>query len=111
MRILATTMLASMFLVAPGLAAHAEDAKATIMLFQFQPGEITVKKGTTIVWTNGDDIEHSVTAGKPGKESGAFDSGFFTKGGSHAHTFNEPGTFEYFCKRHPSMKAKVVVTE
>jgi plastocyanin len=102
--------LALALLSAPGIV-HAAETSATIKLFQFQPGEITIKKGTTIVWVNGDDIEHSVTAGAPGKESGAFDSGFFKKDGSFRQTFTEAGTFDYFCKRHPSMKAKVVVTE
>lgn len=82
-------------------------AESQIKLFQFQPKEISVKAGTTIKWTNGDDIDHSVTS----KEQGQFDSGFFKKDGTYEFTFATPGTYEYFCKRHPSMKAKVVVTE
>ena len=91
--------------------APAAAADATIKLFQFQPNPIEVKAGTTVKWTNGDDIEHSVTAGAPGNESNAFDSGFFKKGGIFEFTFNEPGTYTYFCKRHNSMKATVTVTE
>ena len=53
----------------------------------------------------------SVTAGTPGKPTGAFDSGFFAKDGSFSFTFATPGTYDYFCKRHPSMKARVTVTE
>ncbi len=107
------TMIAVMALL--GLAiqpASAEDKlAASIKLFQFQPKTIAVKAGTTIEWLNGDDIEHSVTSGAPGKETGSFDSGFFKKDGKFAFTFGEPGTFTYFCKRHPSMKATVTVTE
>jgi plastocyanin len=89
----------------------AEPVKAEIKLFQFKPKTIEIAAGTTVKWENGDQIEQSVTAGSPGKPSGAFDSGFFTKDGSFEHTFSEPGTFTYFCKRHNSMTATVVVTK
>lgn len=90
--------------------AFADDAvKADIKLFQFKPKELVVKPGTTVTWTNGDAIEHSVTAGAPGKPSETFDSGFFAKGGTYAHTFDAPGSFTYFCKRHPNMQAVVKV--
>ncbi len=62
-----------------------------------------------VTWMNGDDIEHSVTAGKPGKETKAFDSGFFVKDQSYSFSFTEPGTYSYFCKRHPSMTGTVKV--
>jgi amicyanin len=106
LRIFSLSLVALLPLVS---SSHAEDA--AIKLFQFQPKEISVTAGTEITWTNGDDIEHSVTAGTPGKESNAFDSRFFKKEGQFTFIFQEPGTYDYFCKRHPSMKGKVVVTE
>jgi plastocyanin len=96
-------------LIAGTGSAMAADAK--IKLFQYQPSPIEVKAGESVTWTNGDDIEHSVTAGAPGKESGAFDSGFFKKDGTFTQAFDKPGEYDYFCKRHNSMKGKVVVTE
>lgn len=111
MKIIRTILLVPLFLAAPALSAHAEDMSAAIKLFQFQPKEITVAKGSKVTWENGDDIEHSVTSGTPGKETGAFDSGFFKKGGTYSQTFETAGSFDYFCKRHPSMKGKIVVTE
>lgn len=93
--------------VAPGLAGEA--VTVDIKLFQFKPKQLDVKRGATVTWTNGDAIEHSVTAGEPGKPSAAFDSGFFTKGGSFAHTFEAAGSFTYFCRRHPNMRAIVKV--
>lgn len=93
--------------VMPALAGDA--VNVDIKLFQFKPKELVVKEGTTVTWTNGDAIEHSVTAGEPGKPSEVFDSGFFTKGGSYAHTFEAAGSFIYFCKRHPNMHAVVKV--
>jgi plastocyanin len=105
---LKTAFICSALLIGSSIPVHATDVG--IKLFQFQPKDITVKAGETVTWLNGDDIEHSVTAGKPGKESGVFDSDFFKKDGSYSFTFNEAGSFEYFCKRHPSMKAKITVT-
>lgn len=107
-RLIATALLAVAYLtVSPVLAD--ETVKIDIKLFQFKPKELEVKKGTTVTWTNDDAIEHSVTAGKPGKAAQDFDSGFFTKGGSFSHTFDATGIFTYFCKRHPNMQATVVV--
>lgn len=105
---LAAMMLAFALSVAPATAA--ETANAQIKLFQFQPKELDVKAGTTVAWENGDDIQHSVTAGMAGKKAKGFDSGFFAKGERFEHTFAEPGTFPYFCMRHPSMTGKIVVT-
>jgi len=104
--------LAAAILGAAATASFAGDmVESQIKLFQFMPKDLSVKAGTTVTWMNGDDIDHSVTAGEPGQESGAFDSGFFKKGGTYKFTFSAPGTYTYFCKRHPSMKASVVVTE
>ncbi|MFZ5674221.1 MAG: cupredoxin domain-containing protein [Pseudomonadota bacterium] len=95
------------FSIAP---AFADDAvKVDITLFQFKPKELVVRPGTTVTWINADAIDHSVTAGAPGKPSEDFDSGFFSKGGSYAHTFVAPGSYAYFCRRHPNMHAVVKV--
>lgn len=80
-----------------------------IKLFMFKPSPMEVKPGTTLIWTNQDAIDHSVTAGKPGSLSGAFDSDFFGQGRTFEFTFNEPGTYDYFCKRHESMVGTITV--
>ena len=98
--------------IASAVQAGAQEAVTSdIKLFQFKPKMLEVKAGTTVTWTNGDAIEHSVTAGAPAKETGAFDSGFFGKGGTWSHTFSEPGTYSYFCKRHNSMMATITVRQ
>lgn len=103
-KIVASAALAAL-LATPAFAG--EVVENQIKLFQFQPRELSVKAGSTVKWSNGDDIEHSVTS----KQDGQFDSGFFKKDGTYEFTFSAPGTYDYFCKRHPSMKATVVVTE
>jgi plastocyanin len=96
---------------APGGSPPAgAETRAEIKLFMFKPATLDVKAGTTIVWTNQDAIEHSVTAGTPGMPSSAFDSDFFVQGQSFSFAFTQPGTYDYFCKRHDSMTGKVRVT-
>ena len=84
-------------------------APATIQLFQFQPSPLDVATGTTVTWTNGDDIEHTVTAGTPEHRAGTFDSQVFGKGRTYRFTFAEPGDYPYFCARHESMRGEVRV--
>ena len=80
-----------------------------IKLFTFKPKSLEVPVGTTVVWTNGDAIDHSVTDGTPEKLGGAFDSGFFNKGGTFSFTFNKAGEYPYFCKRHDFMRGTITV--
>jgi plastocyanin len=91
----------------PAVAGATVEAK--LQLFAFSPNPIEVGVGTTVQWTNEDDIEHSVTTGAPPEGDGVIDSGFFTKGQAYSYTFAEPGTYEYFCRRHNSMTGSVIV--
>ncbi|MFZ3077633.1 MAG: cupredoxin family copper-binding protein [Candidatus Aenigmatarchaeota archaeon] len=76
----------------------------TIQNFAFSPATLTVKAGTTVTWTNQDSATHTVTS-----DSGAFDSGQLSNGGSFSQTFNTAGTFDYRCNNHPLMTAKIIV--
>ncbi len=78
--------------------------------FLFKPDTLTVTTGTTVTWTNADDIEHTVTSGTPDAPSGVFDSGNRAKGQTFSHSFAESGTFTYFCDNHKSMRGEVNVT-
>jgi plastocyanin/uncharacterized membrane protein YozB (DUF420 family) len=73
--------------------------------FLFVPDAVTVPAGTTVVWTNLDSAPHTVTS-----TSGIFDSGVMDEGVSFSYTFQDPGTYDYYCLIHPYMKAKVIVT-
>jgi plastocyanin len=71
--------------------------------------KITVKKGTTVTWTNEDSAKHDVT---PDSETSEFKaSPLFGKGETHKVTFKTPGTYTYYCSPHPYMKGTVEVTE
>lgn len=82
--------------------------KVTIQNFSFSPASITVKKGTTVTWTNQDSTAHTITEtdGQTGPKSSNL-----AQGQSYAFTFNSTGTFHYDCSIHPNMTGTVTVTE
>ena len=92
-----------------GSANKAAMLSVDIKLFTFKPKSLEVPVGTTVVWTNGDAIDHSVTDGTPEKLGGAFDSGFFNRGETFSFTFNKAGEYPYFCKRHDFMRGTITV--
>ena len=91
---------------ASGGAAPAAGAGAvTIKNFAFNPGNLTVAKGTTVTWKNDDSATHRIKSG-----DGSFDSKDLKNGDSFDHTFDTAGSFDYICGIHPSMKGKITVT-
>jgi len=81
-----------------------------IRLFAFQQANLEIPAGATVIWTNVDDIDHSVTSGVPDAPDGRFDSGLFPLNEQFSHTFLQPGEYPYYCTRHPHMVGVVVVT-
>ncbi|MFB5634200.1 MAG: PEFG-CTERM sorting domain-containing protein [Candidatus Nitrosomaritimum aestuariumsis] len=74
------------------------------------PYEITINVGEEITWSNDDSAAHTVTAGSASDgPSGVFDSSLFMAGTTFSHTFEEAGTFPYFCMVHPWMEGIVNV--
>jgi len=69
----------------------------------FAPEKISVAAGTTVIWTNDDDMPHSATA------DGTFDSGAILPGKSFRWTAGAPGSIAYHCIFHPSMTAEMTV--
>ncbi len=85
-------------------AASAESGKITIDNFTFSPAELTVAPGTTVTWTNGDDIPHTVVSNDK-----VFRSKVLDTDDHFSFTFTKPGEYAYFCSIHPHMTGKVVV--
>ena len=73
------------------------------------PSTIVVEKGKSITWINEDSSFHSVTSGFYGEPTGLFDSGYLDPYQSYTLSFDEFGTYDYFCTLHPWMKAQVIV--
>jgi plastocyanin len=72
--------------------------------FTFGPGTLTVPVGTTVTWTNRDDIPHTVVS-----TEGAFKSKVLDTDEKYAFTFGKTGSYSYFCSIHPKMTGKIVV--
>ena len=96
--------------LAAGPAARAGSkepaSKYTVKIdnYSFTPQTITVPAGTTVTWTNGDDVPHTVAA-----DDLAFHSKAMDTDEQYSHTFDAPGTYKYFCTVHPKMTGTVVV--
>ena len=76
----------------------------------FIPSTVTIPIGGTITWENNDTAAHTSTSGSATEgPSGVFDSSLIMAGSSFSHTFDEAGTFDYFCMVHPWMNGSVIV--
>jgi plastocyanin len=83
-----------------------EAAEVKIDNFSFGPATLTVPVGTTVTWTNRDDIPHTVVSTDDPK---AFKSKVLDTDEKFSFTFSKAGTYPYFCSIHPKMTGKVVV--
>ena len=89
------------------LFVRAADSSNAVSIdnFTFTPKTLTVKAGTTVSWTNHDDIPHGIASSENAfKKSAALDTD-----DSYSFTFTAPGTYQYFCYIHPHMVGSIVV--
>jgi plastocyanin len=84
--------------------AQAGAVEVKIDNFSFGPAALTVAVGTTVTWTNRDDIPHTVVS-----EDKSFKSKVLDTDEKFSYTFSKPGIYPYFCSLHPKMTGKVVV--
>jgi plastocyanin len=85
-------------------AAAASTNQIDIADFKYMPDAVAVSAGAEVTWTNSDDAPHTASA-----SDDSFDTGDLDRGDSKTITFDEPGTYAYFCRFHPFMKATVEV--
>ena len=78
--------------------------EVTIDNFSFGPMELTVPVGTQVTWVNKDDVPHVVMSVDKTFKSKALDTD-----DKFSFTFQQAGTYEYFCSVHPKMTGKIVV--
>jgi plastocyanin len=100
-------LLATPTLTSASAAGTGEVVSIRIKENSFDPNIVTVRTGTTVVWTNEDPSAHTVTY--TGTGTTKFDSGNLVKGQSFSNTFNTPGRYIYACTQHASMKGTIVV--
>ena len=91
-----------------GVGASALPTRATMEVaidnFAFGPTDLTVAVGTTVTWTNRDDIPHTIVSTEK-----VFKSKVLDTDEKFSFTFSTPGIYPYFCSIHPKMTGKVVV--
>jgi plastocyanin len=73
--------------------------------FAFEPKVLSVNAGTTVTWTNRDDVPHLIISA-----TGKFaNSSVLDTDQSYSLTMPTPGEYPYFCSLHPKMIGKIVV--
>jgi plastocyanin len=80
------------------------DVGPDIHQWHFEPRDVTIQPGTTVIWHNAGKQTHTVTA-----DDKSFDSGNVASGGDWQWTFQHTGDFVYHCTPHPWMKATIHV--
>ncbi len=89
---------------APPTVMTGDTVRVVIRNLAYQIPNIQVSPGTTVVWINEDAVPHTVTS-----EQGVFGSELMNQGQTYTRTFDQAGTFPYYCTPHPFMKGTVVV--
>jgi len=90
----------------PTARAHKHPTTTVLIKnFSFKPANITIKRGTKVIWINKDSVQHTATA----NNGRSFDSGLLRKGQRYSHTFKSVGKKPYHCEPHPHMKGSVTV--
>jgi plastocyanin len=104
-----------LIVIATGLAAcavHPPEGTVIIHDLQFDPPAITVARGTTVTWTNQDQIPVQIQTGSFGASPtvpGQFSSEPLNPDESYTHTFTDSGKFEYSDPFHPYITGSVIV--
>jgi plastocyanin len=102
--LVASALMLSTVSVMTKAAPAPTSAAVQIGNFTFKAPVTTVKAGTTVTWTNGDDIPHTVVA-----KDGVFKSKVLDTGDHFSFTFAKAGQFGYFCSLHPHMTGTIIV--
>lgn len=104
-------------------ATETAATEVAVVNIAYDPETLTIESGTEVLWVNEDEgVHHTVTSGEPGdngvpgvskgkkaRPDGTFDGDLPEASSEFTFTFDEAGTFPYFCKIHPSMTGEVVV--
>jgi len=76
----------------------------------WSPTDVTINSGDTVHWMNVDTAAHTVTGGSPADgPSGVFDSSLVMVDATYEFTFDDAGSYDYFCMVHPWMVGSVTV--
>jgi len=100
-----SAIMAGVIAVMTVAPACAETVQLEIKEYMFQPQDLTLPVGSVVVWTNHDQVPHTIAETTKKFRSAALDTGE-----SFQVTFKDPGVYRYFCTLHPQMVGKITVT-
>src|SRR5919109_2815028 len=97
---LATLSLIAVLAFAPSAWAQGQEVTVRMEDNFFDPANITVEPGTTVTWVQSGNNPHTTTS-----YDGLWDSGLLPGGSGEtfSFTFEEPGTYDYFCIPHENL--------
>lgn len=89
-------------LLAGSVIMHASAQPDTVVMGNnfFEPENLSIVKGQTVVWLNQTEMQHTSTSGIKCSPDKKWDSEYLLKGETYSHTFNEAGEFQYYCIPH-----------
>ena len=88
-------------------APAGETIEVAIVNFAFDPPQVEINVGDTVVWTNQDGVPHTAT----GQNRDLLQSGTLQPGDTYSQTFTTAGEIPYFCEFHPNMNGMVIVSD
>jgi plastocyanin len=97
---LATLSLVALLVFAPSAWAQGQEVTVRMEDNFFEPANITIEPGTTVTWVQSGNNPHTTTSYDGLWDSGLIEGG---SGGTFSFTFEEPGTYDYFCIPHESL--------
>jgi plastocyanin len=104
------TPAATQVLGGPGLPETGDPRSIFITDSQFDPPELTVSPGSTVIWFQNGAMPHTITA-----DDGSFDSGSLESGQTYSQIFTESGRYPYHCELHGApgagMAGVIIVTD
>jgi plastocyanin len=104
---LATLSLVALLAFAPSAWAQGQEVTVRMEDNFFEPANVTVEPGTTVTWVQSGDNPHTTTSYDGLWDSGMIEGG---SGGTFSFTFEEPGTYDYYCIPHEDLGMVGTVT-
>lgn len=106
MRYAATAMLFAVAVTASASCAGrtSRSYMVSMVSMTFQPADLTVDRGDTIVWKNDDFLPHTATA-----RDSSWDSKSVDAGASWRYVADKSGRYSYYCMFHPNMQGTIEV--
>lgn len=99
----ALRLAAALPVVAIAATAQAQTTHTVrITDFTFEPANLTINAGDSVIWINEDDAPHTATGG-------GFDTGTLNKGEQKGFRFTTAGSINYRCDIHPAMRASLTI--